>query len=316
ASNNYSETVNIKNNIFYVNSSTSYISNSYGMVTVDYNNYYGNGDGPEADTHAVNGDPKFTDAANGNFSLQASSPCIDAGYDTSAIVFRDKDGIVRPQNLVVDIGAYEYTLAAPSNLSAAVLPEVITLGWEDNSNEEIGFKIERKAEDLNSQSENAPTNPYLEIATVGADTVLYNDTYDNSMSYVYRVKAYNSTVNSDYSNEVLVVLSPDTDGNDDGSGSSGTSSSSSSSGGSSSGGGSGCFIATAVFGTPMAEEVVSLCGFRDKYLLPNECGKRFVQLYYTYSPAIANYIAKHDSLRAMMRICLKPLIALSKALCE
>ncbi|MCG2711697.1 MAG: DUF5123 domain-containing protein [Candidatus Omnitrophica bacterium] len=133
ASNNYSETVNIKNNIFYVNSSTSYISNSYGMVTVDYNNYYGNRNGPEADTHAVNGDPKFTDAANGNFSLQASSPCIDAGYDTSSVVAKDADGITRPQNSVVDIGAFEYVSSIPDTTAPAAVSNLSVTGTTSSS---------------------------------------------------------------------------------------------------------------------------------------------------------------------------------------
>jgi Putative Ig domain. len=78
------------------------------------------------------------------------------------------------------------------------------------------------------------------------------------------------------------------------------------------GGGGGCFIATAAFGTSMAQEVCVLSKVRDQYLLKNKCGKEFVELYYTYSPAIADYIAKHDSLRAMIRACLRPLVEMAK----
>jgi hypothetical protein len=38
------------------------------------------------------------------------------------------------------------------------------------------------------------------------------------------------------------------------------------------GGGDGCFVATVAYGTPMAEEVKTLCDFRDKYLLTNPAG--------------------------------------------
>ena len=55
-------------------------------------------------------------------------------------------------------------------------------------------------------------------------------------------------------------------------------------------GGGGCFIATAAFGTSMAKEVEILCKFRDKYLLSNNPGRKFVKLYYKYSPPIANRI--------------------------
>lgn len=70
--------------------------------------------------------------------------------------------------------------------------------------------------------------------------------------------------------------------------------------------GASCFIATAAYGTPAAEEVVVLREFRDKHLLSSSAGRRFVDVYYTYSPAIAAYIAKREALKAMVRMGLGP----------
>ena len=98
----------------------------------------------------------------------------------------------------------------------------------------------------------------------------------------------------------------DDDGNDGG-GSSGNSS-----GGSSSGSGGGCFIATAVYGTPFAKEVKILCEFRDKYLLTNSTGEAFVALYYRTSPPIADFIKEKFVLKAIVRKCLKPVVSFSK----
>lgn len=82
-------------------------------------------------------------------------------------------------------------------------------------------------------------------------------------------------------------------------------------GGSGSSGGGGCFIATAAYGSLLEPHVVLLREFRDSFLLTNSVGQKFVSLYYTYSPPLADYIAERDSLKAIVRILLLPLIGIS-----
>jgi hypothetical protein len=77
------------------------------------------------------------------------------------------------------------------------------------------------------------------------------------------------------------------------------------------GGGGGCFIATAAYGSLMEPHVKILRDFRDRFLITNTIGNSFVKLYYKYSPPLANFIAKHDSLRAMVRISLLPVVGIS-----
>jgi len=74
------------------------------------------------------------------------------------------------------------------------------------------------------------------------------------------------------------------------------------------GGGGGCFIATAAYGTPMAEEVVALKEFRDDHLLTNKAGKAFVKFYYKHSPGYADFIRNKPALRVIVRTGLKPLV--------
>jgi hypothetical protein len=73
----------------------------------------------------------------------------------------------------------------------------------------------------------------------------------------------------------------------------------------------GCFIATAAYGTPMAEEIQILRDFRDKYLLTNLVGQTLVDHYYRNSPPIAKFITEHPSLKPIVRAGLMPAVAMS-----
>lgn len=77
----------------------------------------------------------------------------------------------------------------------------------------------------------------------------------------------------------------------------------------------GCFIATAVYGSPYANEVIILKEFRDNWLLNFRIGKIFVAFYYLISPTIAYQISKSNSLRAFTKSTLiLPLIRIAKFL--
>ena len=62
-----------------------------------------------------------------------------------------------------------------------------------------------------------------------------------------------------------------------------------------------CFIATAAYGTPTAEQIDVLREFRDVVLLKSTAGSQFVALYYRLSPPFADFIARSDPLRTLVR---------------
>jgi hypothetical protein len=73
----------------------------------------------------------------------------------------------------------------------------------------------------------------------------------------------------------------------------------------------GCFIATAAYGSSLHPYLNILRDFRDKYLMPSQFGRKLVELYYRYSPIMANFLAKHEVLKVAVRINLLPVIAFS-----
>jgi hypothetical protein len=63
----------------------------------------------------------------------------------------------------------------------------------------------------------------------------------------------------------------------------------------------GCFIATAAYGTPSAEQIDVLREFRDNVLLESTVGSQFVALYYQLSPPVADFISGSSFLRTLVR---------------
>ncbi|MDY6881832.1 MAG: fibronectin type III domain-containing protein [Thermodesulfobacteriota bacterium] len=77
------------------------------------------------------------------------------------------------------------------------------------------------------------------------------------------------------------------------------------------GGKSGCFIATAAYGSLFEKHVRILRQFRDVYLLKNGLGRAFVNSYYRHSPPVADFIAKHEGMRFAVRCYLAPIVGMS-----
>jgi hypothetical protein len=95
--------VRLRNNIIYQKSSENYIEyrTRSSLVSGSNNLWYGSGRGPSQFDGNLNADPKFADLGAFDFHLQAGSPAIHAGVDTSTAT--DFDG--RPRNH--GLGAFE-----------------------------------------------------------------------------------------------------------------------------------------------------------------------------------------------------------------
>lgn len=91
--------------------------------------------------------------------------------------------------------------SAPSDLIATTISSSsIRLNWKDNADNETGYKVERSI---------SSTGSFLEIASLSAAAKSYDDGGLNpSTTHYYRVRAYNSTGNSIYSNIGTATTSP------------------------------------------------------------------------------------------------------------
>ena len=113
------------------------------------------------------------------YKVRAIGPCNDSAYTAEIEVYTDA-----PPN-------------APSNLEAeAAGTDKVDLSWNDNSDDEQGFKIEEKV----------GAGSFSQIDTVGPNETSYQRTgLSPGTNYTYRVRAYNAAGNSDYSNEAEVT---------------------------------------------------------------------------------------------------------------
>ena len=103
---------------------------------------------------------------------------------------------VGPPNLTTSVR--DTILCCPPGLICIKPKKAIVLNWTDNSNNETGFKIERKS-----------GTTYWQIATVGANVTYYAaecGQVKSGLTYCYRVRAYNASGDSAYSNEACVSV--------------------------------------------------------------------------------------------------------------
>jgi len=117
------------------------------------------------------------------FGLVAALTACDGGDDENDDVDDDTDD---------DTGNEP---AAPSNLDATPTSDTeVQITWQDNSDNENGFKIERKT--------GGDKADWQHINTVGPDVETFTDTaLFRETSYNYRIRAFNADGDSEPSNE-------------------------------------------------------------------------------------------------------------------
>jgi|GEM_PF-2158561 len=181
-------------------------ASKYGPSTL-YGNGYWSGSSPATDTSGTCYYGDITCNANSGAS-GASGTYYGNGYVSGSTCYYGNitcsDGSASHGSsctlntggqCIADVGC----LNSPTSLSVTAATDKplnsglgkITLSWADNSTVEDGFKIERSTDG----------SSFSQIATAGANTTSYTDSgLEDNMVYYYRVRAYDGSYNSGYSN--------------------------------------------------------------------------------------------------------------------
>jgi len=151
-----------------------------------------------------------------DYHLGANSVAIDYGVPTADLNDIVADDIDKNQrDSYPDIGCYEFDEQysppdpppqSPSNLVAIVIsPNEIYITWSDNSDDELGFKIERHEEsDLYIWNQIAKPPPN----NIGYSDTNYGFGLQPGTTYYYRIRAYNENGNSQYNPGQVFITTP------------------------------------------------------------------------------------------------------------
>lgn len=227
----------------------------------------------------------YSRAGEGDYHLQANSPCIDSGTDEGAPI-SDIEGMSRPKGAWYDMGAYE------AYLPVTLIPYSPD-PTEDNTPTLEWWDVDGASTYTLQYSDQDDFIGRTEVIGITESEYEVTDALSDSEWY-WRVRAVDSEEVAGWwtvADNFVVATPPEEPGEPKEK--------------------SGCFIATAAYGSLVHPHIDVLREFRDKYLMTNKAGRTLVKLYYRYSPPIARLIARNKALKITVRVALLPLVGLS-----
>jgi PKD repeat protein len=126
----------------------------------------------------------------------ASHTYQNPGSYTAVLTVTDNLGATGTASVPINVTPDPNVINAPGNLTGRGSKGSATLSWQDNSNNESGFYIER-----------APSGSsiFVRVGTTPANAMSFKNSVSRG-TYLYRVQAFNGTTASAYSNVVTVSV--------------------------------------------------------------------------------------------------------------
>ena len=145
----------------------------------------------------INADPLFTEADNGDYTLQSNSPCIDTG--TADIDGDGEEDITDYFGLAPDMGAFEFVIAGPTGLQFTIEDTSVTLTWDPITDDNLTlmfYKVDRSTDSLFTTDL---------VANIAHENFFIDNDLEWDTEYYYRVTAFFGFW-SGYSDVISVIL--------------------------------------------------------------------------------------------------------------
>lgn len=189
----------------------------YNLYDVTTSDYYG--------SNSINGSPCFVNPNNSNYHLLENSPAIDSGSFNNAPAV-DFDGVNRPQGSSIDIGAFEFLMSDDnippqiSNISVVTSNPFDTnpsYGWV-NISCMVTDNIEVSQVNLRIHNPDGSWNN-VTMTKKSSGKYYYRTTTDFSSggNYSHTIRAKDTSNNTVISPNLLLLIPPNWDMNNDGS---------------------------------------------------------------------------------------------------
>ena len=120
----------------------------------------------------------------------------NAGSYTAVLTVTDNQGATNTASVAISATTNPNVVNAPSNLTGSGGKGKATLNWRDNSGNETGFYIERAP---------SGSSAFVQAGQVAANVTTFQQSLSRG-KYVYRVRAFNGSAVSAYSNTVTVQV--------------------------------------------------------------------------------------------------------------